>query len=166
VTQPAPPDPAHRRYTERAFPLYHFVPGQFPHPRCHPDGHSYGQSEPAIDPRTLAPAKWRENETYLYGIDLYNYAYWWECHEELEAIWHAAQDNHQQAEFLKGIIQVAAANLRRFMDPAGGGLSLYHKAMRHLKVVSGLYMGVFAQDVRSYFNGDAERPATIDLQFD
>ena len=28
---------------------------------------------------------------YLYAIDLYNYAYWWECHEVLEGLWRAGQ---------------------------------------------------------------------------
>ncbi|HEX9751073.1 MAG TPA: DUF309 domain-containing protein [candidate division Zixibacteria bacterium] len=162
------------RYTTRLFPAYRFVPGQKPHPRRDPAGHSYGLPEPQPDWATLAPEKWRDCELYLYGIDLYNHGYWWECHEELEAIWHRVQSNHVQSEFLKGIIQIAAANLRRFMNSQvqseTPGASLATKALEHLEIVPATYMGVdvdqFRDDVLWYFGGKSDTPAIIRLQFD
>src|SRR2546422_4985790 len=36
-----------------------------------------------------SPEEWWDSEWYLYGIDLYNYGHWWECHEVFEGLWHA-----------------------------------------------------------------------------
>src|SRR5262245_4231065 len=88
MTEPDAPDPAWPRYSATPFPRYRFVPGRSPHPRRDPKGHAYGTAEPKPPPPD--PAKWRDNDLYLHGIDLYNFAYWWECHEALEALWHAA----------------------------------------------------------------------------
>src|SRR3989441_5753773 len=73
------------RFTDRPFPAYRFIPGQSPHPRRDPHGHSYGQPEPTPPP--FMPEEWWDSEWYLYGIDLYNYGYWWECHEVFEGLW-------------------------------------------------------------------------------
>ena len=95
------------RYTDRPFPTYRFVPGQSPHPRRDPQGHSYGQPEPT--PPLFTPEEWWDSEWYLYGIDLYNHGYWWECHEVFEGLWHAVGPDSPQGQFLQALIQVAAA---------------------------------------------------------
>ena len=56
-----------------------------PHPRRHPEGHSYGHPEPTSLP--FEPEGWRTCESYRYGVDLYNAGYFWECHEVFEALW-------------------------------------------------------------------------------
>ncbi len=103
---------------ERRFPPYAFLPGRDPHPTRDPRGHSFGTPEP---PRAWLPAaRWRENEEYLWGVDLYNHGFLWEAHEAWEGIWHPSKRDREQAEHLQGLIQCAAACLKADMaQPAG-----------------------------------------------
>jgi predicted metal-dependent hydrolase len=98
------------RYTQRPFPPYSYVPGQSPHPVSDPAGHMFGQEMPKPPP--LDPANWRASETYLYSIDLFNHGYYWEAHETWESLWHAAGRAGQIADFLKGLIKLAAAGVK------------------------------------------------------
>ena len=79
--QPKPFEPDWQRYCpQKPFPPYRHIPGVTPHPIRDPRGHSYGIEEVHdVDP--LPPELWQQNEDYLYGVDLYNFAYWWEAHE-------------------------------------------------------------------------------------
>ena len=141
LVEPAAPDPAWPRYSGIAFPPYRFVPGLNPHPRRDPRGHAYGS--PETPPPRVPPERWRENEVYLHGIDLYNHAYWWECHEALEGLWHLTGHAGTEAEFLQGLIQAAAANLRRHLGTPEGARRLGREAIGRLRSVSGpRYMGV------------------------
>ena len=56
---------------------------------------------------------WRQNEDYLYGVDLYNFAYWWEAHEAWEGLWLEAEDTYRL--FLQGLIQVSASLIKYHM---------------------------------------------------
>ena len=56
---------------------------------------------------------WKQNEAYLYGVDLYNFAYWWEAHEAWEGLWHQAEDTYRL--FLQGLIQVSASLIKYHM---------------------------------------------------
>jgi len=138
-----------------------------PHPRRHPQGHSYGMSEPEADP--VAPEAWHTSETYLFGIDLYNFAYWWECHEQLEALWHAVGHETRQGHFLQGLVQIAAGNLRRFMEDGNdsAGTSLASKGLERLALFEGEHMGIdvprFCSEVRAYFERRRSTPALITL---
>jgi hypothetical protein len=134
------------------FPSYRFVPGLTPHPRRHPKGHSYGVTE--TPPPVCEPGLWRENDVFRHGIDLYNFAYWWECHEALEGLWHLTGHQGTEAQFLQGLIQVAAANLRRLLGTPGGARRLGREAAGRLESVGrAVYMGVrlppFIQGVRA-----------------
>ncbi len=141
IVEPTPPDPSWPRYSEQAFPRYRFVPGLTPHPRRHPQGHAYGTTE--TPPPRMDPGQWRENSVYRHGIDLYNYAYWWECHEALEGLWHLTGHQGTEAQFLQGIIQVAAANLRRHLGTPGGARRLGREAIARLESVGlSSYMGL------------------------
>ena len=69
----------------------------------------------------LFPGDWQSCELYLYGIDLFNYGYWWEAHEALETVWHAAgQKSTLCGTFIQGLIQLAGAQLKRFIAEPGG----------------------------------------------
>jgi hypothetical protein len=143
VDQPLPPDPAWPRHSSIPFPPSRFVPGRLPHPRRDPRGHSFGLPEPKLPP--WSPLEWGRNLPYLFGIDLYNFAYWWECHEALEALWHAAGRRSVHAQFLQGIIQVAAGNLKRFMGKIEPGRRLIEEGLGRLEgpLREGpVYMGV------------------------
>lgn len=92
-------------------PPYSFVPeGAWPHPMSDPRGHRFGQATQV--PAIVTPANWRDNREYLFGIDLFNHGYYWEAHEVWESLWHAAGRVGPVADFLKGLIKLAAAGVK------------------------------------------------------
>ena len=112
-SQPKPFDPNWKRYSpEVPFPPYRHLPGVTPHPIRDPLGHSYGIEE-EIDENPLSPDMWRQNEAYLYGVDLYNFSYWWEAHEAWEGLWHQTEDTYRL--FLQGLIQLSASLIKHHM---------------------------------------------------
>jgi hypothetical protein len=165
--EPTPPDPSWPRYSSRAFPPYRFVAGLNPHPRRDPKGHAFGTAEPK--PAYVPPDRWRQNEVYLYGIDLYNFAYWWECHEQLEALWHLTGHQGTEAQFLQGVIQAAAANLKRHVASLDGARRLAAEAIERLasvgaRVYMGLELGPFIHAVNDYhIDEDSPRVPLIRL---
>lgn len=166
MNEPHPADPSWSRYSTTPFPRYRYVPGMSPHPRRDPAGHSFGL--PELPPPPVVPERWRECETYLYGIDLYNFAYWWECHESLESLWHVVGHETIQGQFLQGIIQVSAANLQRFRGSADAARWLALRGIERLSRAKGTYMGLeverFAFEVRDHFEGRRDLPALISLR--
>ncbi|TKB90436.1 MAG: DUF309 domain-containing protein [Nitrospira sp.] len=143
VTEPESPDSAPTRYSSRPFPSYRFVPGRTPHPRRNPRGHSYGQ--PESTPGLFPAAQWKRSDDYLYGIDLYNFAFWWESHEVFEGLWHASGRSSVQGNFFQSLIQLAAANLKHFMGNEAAAQRLIHAGIIRLQNVPSAYMGI---DVR------------------
>src|SRR5207247_604714 len=75
-----------------------------------PAGHSFGRAPEPVEP--LPPDKWQHNRTYLFAIDLFNAGYFWEAHEQWEALWHAAGRKGATADFLKALIHLAAAGVK------------------------------------------------------
>ncbi len=146
IEQPKPFNPNWQRYCPQlAFPPYRHVPGVTPHPNKDPQGHSYGleENDGAIPP----PEAWRENEDYLYGVDLYNFAYWWEAHEAWEGLWHQAEADYRL--FLQGLIQVSAALIKyhmRMLRPlrtlSTAGRDKLRQVLRNLDHPIGMYMGI------------------------
>jgi hypothetical protein len=103
---------------QRTLPRYAFLPGRDPHPTRDARGHSFGVEVEAAG--YLASDRWRENEEYLFGVDLYNHGFLWEAHEAWESLWHKAKHDPDQAEMLQGLIQCSAASLKIPMEqPAG-----------------------------------------------
>lgn len=165
VREPLPPDPRWPRYSTRPFPAYRFIPGHAPHPRRDPRGHSFGRPEP--DPTPVSPDRWREHEWYRYGVDLFNFAYWWECHEVFEACWHAAGRQTEPGRFFRALVQVAAAGIKRFTGLRQAETNLRRAALERLRGLPRCYMGMdiegFATDVRDFGDGRREIPALIRL---
>lgn len=150
IQQPQPFDAAWPRYCPHTpFPSYRHIPGVTPHPIRDALGHSYGVEEPS-DAEPMPPEMWRQNEDYLYGVDLYNFAYWWEAHEAWEGLWHQAADTYRL--FLQGLIQVAAAHIKyhsRMLRPlrtlsTAGRDKLRQSAVecREAGNANGIYMGL------------------------
>ncbi len=104
------PHPPPRLAPEFELPPYSYVTGHFPHPTRDPAGHSYGHA-PA-EPAPLDPANWRASRAYLFGCDLFNYGYYWEAHEVWEGLWKACGRRGDTADFLKGLIKLAAAGVK------------------------------------------------------
>jgi hypothetical protein len=92
------------------FPPYTFVPGRTPHPRTDPRGHAYGVVPPISEP--LDPDRWWDCNLFLHGIDLFNHGYYWEAHEAWEGLWNQAGRQGVTADFLKGLIKLAAAGVK------------------------------------------------------
>lgn len=91
-------------------PTYAYVHGQHPHPTRARAGHSFG-----LPPKVgigLGPDRWEDCRTYLYGMDLFNRGYYWEAHEAWEGLWHASGRSGRMADFLKGLIALAAAGVK------------------------------------------------------
>ena len=151
MNQPRPFEPLCRRWVARLkFPPYRHLPGETPHPRIHPEGHSYGVTEP-LEGKLLSPAAWWENEAYLFGVDLYNYAYWWEAHEQWEGLWRLAGVKSLCGLYLQGLIQVGAALIKWHQGNRRGASKLAAKGCDKLERVcgvvgGGVYMGLDLRD--------------------
>ncbi len=99
-----------RLLPDEPFPPYAFVPGLTPHPVSDPRGHRYGA--PPELPERLDPDRWYESRCYLRGLDLFNHGYYWESHVALEQLWLGAGRSGDLAQFLKGLIKLAAAGVK------------------------------------------------------
>jgi len=91
-------------------PPYSYVPGRFPHPISDPAGHMHGK--PPERPPPLDADYWEKSRAYLHGIDLFNHGYYWEAHEAWEGLWHACGRLGLAADFMKGLIKLAAAGVK------------------------------------------------------
>jgi hypothetical protein len=140
LSEPSPADPSWPRYTRAPFPPYRFVPGRSPHPRTDPRGHSYGRPEPRI--QALDPDRWAESALYLRGVDLFNFAYWWESHEAFEALWRGARAGSPVHELLQALIQLAASELKRFDGHDRAARALGERALERLGRVPSPYLGL------------------------
>jgi hypothetical protein len=145
----------------RAFPPYAFLPGRDPHPTRDPAGHSFGLEE--RPPPYLPENHWRENEPYLFGVDLYNHGYLWEAHESWESLWHVSKRDPRQALYLQALIQCAAAWLKIPMGQPEGVQKLSQLALSKLEEITrgqerymGLELAPFRVAVRDFA---ATRPA-------
>jgi hypothetical protein len=110
---------------------------------------------------------------WLYAVDLYNQAFWWESHEVLEGLWHAAGRTSEPASFVHGILHVAVANLHRHRGKTAGAERQALKGLAHLEGAQrpgthymGLDVGSFVRDVQDFFfTGRRAVPAVIRLDF-
>jgi hypothetical protein len=143
-----------RLVPDEPFPLYSFVPGLFPHPSADPTGHSYGRVP--VLPQPLDPAHWQSSRLYLYGIDLFNFGYYWEAHEAWEELWQACGRRGLTAIVLKGLIHLAAAGVKvRERRPEGvrsHGLraaELFRLAADELNPSGDIYLGLSLAELGS-----------------
>ena len=157
----------YRRYSEREFPPYRHVPGMTPHPTRDPEGHSFGAGTVPLP--DLNVDDWRTCETYLFGIDLFNAGYWWEAHEVLEGLWHAAGIGTPAAHVLQAVIQCAAAHLKTATSRPAGARRLFEHAHRHVLWRRDRQLGLdlvgMLADTGAYVTGDTDRPARLILHF-
>lgn len=153
------------RYSSQALPPYRFLPGLTPHPRRNPLGHSVAEPEPR--PRPFEHYQWSNSEDYLYAIDLYNFAYWWEAHEVLEGLWHACGRKTTAGNFFQALIQFAAAHLKRAVGNEIAAHNLARRGLLRLKNSPTLYMGLdtetFTHDVALWMNNKSRPSVRIRL---
>ena len=138
--------PVLRLVPDEPFPPYAFVPGRFPDPTSDPAGHSFG-TNPAL-PSKVGPDQWQACRPYLYGIDLFNGGYYWESHVAWESLWMACGRKGVVADFLKGLIKLAAAGVKALEAKPGGVKShssraaeLWRRVIRSLGSAPDSFMG-------------------------
>lgn len=153
------------RLTDRTLPRYRHVPGRTPHPTRHPDGHSFEVNEPVLPDLNTHP--WQDCEPYHYGLDLFNEGYWWECHEVLEALWHAAGIGTPAGHVLQAIIQCAAAHLKTRTGQLAGARRLLNHARKHVQWAAdfqlGLDLAAMIDDTDAYLEHRVPDPAYLIL---
>ncbi len=140
-----------RESMTRSLPPYRHRLGTTPHPRTHPEGHSYGQPEPDSPP--LSGANWQRHTAFLRGVHLFNHGYWWEAHEQWEAAWRRDPDPVVRS-FLQGLIQSAAALLKREAGSDRGCRALWERGAMNLgqaaarfPICAGVDIAVFTQQM-------------------
>lgn len=159
------PSLTHRYVPNRDFPPYSYVPGYHPHPLDDPEGHSFG-----LDERNLPepdPSHWQDCEDYLYGIDLFNYGYYWEAHEIWEEVWNACGRTGKSADFFKGLIKLAASGVKvRTNTPNGvlahsvGAVEQFHKVKASQNETES-FMGLDLSILIANANSVATHPPTF-----
>jgi hypothetical protein len=125
--------PVARLLPDEPLPPYAYVPGRLPHPTADPAGHSFG-IEPVVPPK-VEPERWPQCRPYLYGIDLFNAGFYWESHVAWESLWLACERKGVVADFLKGLIKLAAAGVKALEGTLEGVRS-------HSGRAAGLWRGV------------------------
>ncbi len=99
------------------FPPYTYVPGKTPHPFSDPQGHSFGKHE--VGPFDL-------DEKFHRGLELFQHGYFWEAHEAWEQAWIVLGRSGDEADYVKGLIKLAAAGVKCLEENKAG-------THRHLK---------------------------------
>ncbi|PID81709.1 hypothetical protein CSA17_06940 [bacterium DOLJORAL78_65_58] len=166
---PLPP----RRLTDLPLPSYRHIPGETPHPTRSAEGHSYnpGGAQPDLpglpdlpDLNRSAPLACEE---FLYGVDLFNGGYWWECHEALEGLWRVAGRGSPAGHVLQAVIMCAVAHLKIIKGNTVGARRLFHNAERHVfeaeKMDLGLDLIGMLAETGAFVFQDSEKPAVLRL---
>lgn len=165
-----------RLVPDEPLPRYSYVTGRFPHPTRDAAGHGFGHTPGAV-PR-IAPDRWHDSRVYLWACDLFNHGYYWEAHEVWESLWQAEGRTGIAADFLKGLIKLAAAGVKaREGRPAG--VERHARRARELfqsvrtRVKSGNYLGLdvdrlleIAADLPAHVHLSDARDAAVEIVFD
>jgi predicted metal-dependent hydrolase len=79
-------------------------------------------------------------------VDLFNFGYWWECHEVLEGFWRAVGPKTEQGSAFQALIDLAAGNLKLVGGRPASALKLWQSGLLRLEKLPSLYMGL---DIRA-----------------
>ena len=101
------------------FPSYTHIPGVTPHPLRDPAGHSYREPKSLGQilehPPSDVDLTWENlpsQSEFQWAVKLFNAGYYWESHEAWESLWHLAGRTGWLADYLKGLIKLAAAGVK------------------------------------------------------
>lgn len=152
-----------KRYSKKSFPAYAHRPGVTPHPKK-AGGHSESEAEPVSELITIH--NWFEHDDYLFGVDLFNAAFYWEAHVWWEAVWKALPKGEVR-DFVQGLIKIAAGCLKEAMGE--NDLAKMH-CLRGHELMSGpfndLDMVCFFGVSRKWWNNILlEIPTRLELHF-
>jgi hypothetical protein len=125
---------------------------------------------------------WREIDEWLWAVDLFNAGYWWESHEALESLWHAAGRTTAPARFVQSLVHLSAACLNRRRGHPEAARRQAARAVRGLRtardapsltapgssgsVVMGIDLDCLIQDVEQSFASDGAQPIGIELDLE
>jgi hypothetical protein len=111
---------------------------------------------------------WSSCEAYLYAIDLFNHGYYWEAHEELEALWQGAGRDTPVGTFAQALIQAAAALLKHSMGEPAPAERLKDAAAAKLRAGPSVMLGVatvgLAAALEGYIGGRRKQPPVVELR--
>ncbi len=107
---------------QRSFPPYRYRPGLDPHPTRDARGHSHRREPESIAP--FAESTAFDHDQFRFGADLYNHAFFWEAHEAFEELWRRAAARSRERALLQGLIQAAAAQLKKAVGDERGARRL------------------------------------------
>jgi uncharacterized protein len=119
----------------------------------------------AVEPpaRPLSGDGGRENEDFLFGIDLFNAGYFWEAHTHWERLWTVEDASPEIRRFLQAIIQTAAACLKARLGQRAGARKLLDRA--RLESFEGRVLGIDAQalarEARRFVEEGGEPPKIV-----
>ena len=99
------------------------------------------------------------DERFIRGIELFNKEEFFECHEIIEDLWLATQDEYK--ELYKGVIQAAVALYHLDRGNLKGARKLYGTSSKYLRkypqVALGLNVEKLLEDMKICFEEDYER---------
>jgi hypothetical protein len=134
------------------------VPGKHPHPVTDPKGHSFGhiaEEIPCPDAAEIGLCL-----PFRYGVDLFNHGYYWEAHEAWEGVWHACGRQGKLADFLKGLIHLAAAGVKSREGNSKGVMKHAERAKELFEIVGNSSLGEIVE--RLLANPSTDSTVTID----
>lgn len=85
-----------------------------------------GQAEPIAQPIDVNHPE--ESEFLRYGIDLFNFEYYWESHVYFEALWNAHGRQGNVANLFKAMIKLGAAGVKLKLDQRPSALDHFLRA--------------------------------------
>ena len=154
------------RYTDYAWPAYKYVPAFGIHPNKNSSKHIPDLPDAN---NSFSASNWNHSQRYLYAIDLFNRLYYWEVHEVLEKLWMETGKDSDEGIFLKGLIQIAIALLKKIEGNNNGLVRLTKKAIPRIYSQSDVYLGLDVNDLikkhKLFIDGEIQTPPVISLQF-
>jgi len=147
-------------YSNTPMPAYRHIPFKTKHPYMDKGGHSYGEELPVVSDFNVE--NWRTCDTYLYSIDLFNQGYWWEAHELIKQICYCVGRESVIGSFLEAVIQIAAGELKHFMQEKKGAQTLIELGLKGLVAEEAIFLGI---DIASFRTDITECMAAEDPIF-
>jgi predicted metal-dependent hydrolase len=115
------------------------------------------------EPAPLDPNQWQASREYLFGCDLFNHGYYWEAHEVWESLWKACGRSGTTADFLKGLIKLAAAGVKhREGRPEGVRRHAARAVELFTEVEQAIYAGLDVPLLRAIARDISTRLVTIE----
>ena len=95
--------------------------------------------------RARSEAELEQCLPFRYGVDLFNHGYYWEAHEAWEGVWHACGRRGRLADFLKGLIHLAAAGVKSREGNLNGVVKHAERAKELFEIVGNLALREIAE---------------------